>query len=235
MRPAARWSVPWPVSLAAALVLATASPAGCADELEALRRVNEQLRRERELAAGGEFYLRLDAEHARLALMLGGVVLDDYAVAALERGVPEVLFVDRRPATGWDLVALSGGRLEPERERDRIEIQAPPVVEGASPPPPPVPIAAEDSYSVPSAYRIVFAGGVSLEVRSKGAGGRNRSALRRIIDFVALRGADLRTALGLGPRETVRLRVTLDPDDAAALYRSLPPDVRFLAVGLPAR
>jgi hypothetical protein len=197
--------------------------------------VNEQLRRERELAAGGEFYLRLDAEHARLALMLGGVVLDDYAVAALERGVPEVLFVDRRPATGWDLVALSGGRLEPERERDRIEIQAPPVVEGASPPPPPVPIAAEDSYSVPSAYRIVFAGGVSLEVRSKGAGGRNRSALRRIIDFVALRGADLRTALGLGPRETVRLRVTLDPDDAAALYRSLPPDVRFLAVGLPAR
>ena len=35
---------------------------------------------------------------------------------------------------------------------------------------------------MPSPYRIVFAEGVSLEVRSKGEGGRNRSALRRFAD-----------------------------------------------------
>jgi len=222
--------------LAAVLALAAAPPPLSADaEADTLRRGNEQLRRERELATGGEFYLRLDAGKGRLSLMLGGVVLDDYRADDLERGVPEVFFVDRRPPSGWDLVAFSRGRLEPERERDRIEIQAPPVVEGASPPPPPIPTTAEDSYSVPSPYRILFSEGVSLEVRSKGAGGRNRSAVRRLADLLALRWADWRSALLRRSGDRVRLRVTLDPNDAAALYRSLPPEVRFLVVGLPAR
>jgi hypothetical protein len=220
--------------MAAALALAAAPSLSSADRVaDALRRRNEQLRHERDLASGKEFYLRLDAEGGRLALMLGGVVLDDYAVVALERGVPEVMFVDRHPGAGWDLAALSHGRLDPERERDRIEVQAPPVVEGASPPPPPIPPAAEESYSVPSTYRVVFTEGVSLEVRSRGLGGRNRSAFQRLGDFVALRWEDWKSALGFGPREHVRLRVTLDPGDAAAIYRSLPPDVRFLVVGLP--
>jgi hypothetical protein len=231
-RPALRSLSP----LAAVLALAAAPSLFSADrEAGALRRRNEQLRHERDLASGKEFYLRLVAERGRLALMLGGVVLDDYAVVTLERGVPEVLFVARHPREGWDLVALSHGRLDPERERDRIEIQAPPVVEGASPPPPPIPSAAEESYSVPSTYRVVFAEGVSLGVCSRGLGGRNRSVFQRVGDFVALHWADWRSALGLGSRERIRLRVTLDPGDAAALYRSLPPDVRFLVVGLPPR
>ena len=32
----------------------------------------------------------------------------------------------------------------------------------------------------------------------------------------------------------MRLRVTLEAEDAAALYRSLPPDVGLIVVGLPA-
>jgi len=147
--------------------------------------------------------------------------------------------VNRHPGAGWDAKAFSKGRLSPERERDRIEIVAPPPVvstPGAptpEPSPPPVPKSAEESYSVPSPYRIEFAEGVSLEVRAKGHGGRNRSLLQRFGDAVFLRLSDLGTAVGLGAKERVRLRVTLDAEDAASLYRSLPPDVGLVVIGLP--
>jgi hypothetical protein len=234
-----------------ALASPAAPPARKADDPETarLRREVERLRSERDLASGKGFYLRLDAAGQRLALMLQGVALDDYAAAGLEWGVPQVLFVDRRPAADWDVAAFSKGRLEPERERDRIEIVAPAPspaaspaagaagepVESATPSPPPVPRSAEEAYSVPSPYRIAFAEGVSLEVRAKEKGGRNRSAFQRLADAVGLRLSDLATALGIGSRERVRLRVTLEAEDAASLYRSLPPDVGLIVVGLPPR
>jgi len=246
---------PRPVLLAplAALVaaLAAAAPADSpkADDPETarLRGQVERLRRERDLASGRTFYLRLDAGQGRLALTLQGVALDDYRTESVEWGVPEVLFVDRAPGADWDAAAFSKGRLEPERERDRVEVVAPaPAPTGAaapgpapaetpSPSPPPVPKSAEESYSVPSPYRIVFAEGVALEVRAKGHGGRNRSLFQRLADAVGLRLSDLGTALGLGAKERVRLRVTLEAEDAASLYRSLPPDVGLVVVGLPSR
>ncbi len=229
-----RFSRASPAALVAALVaLAAGLTAATREELTALRRLGEQLRQERELSRGRDFYLRLDARTRRLALMLEGVVLDDYPVLALERGVPRVLFVDRRPPAGWDLVAFRGGRLDPARGRDRIEVEAPVVAEGVTPSPPPVPPTAEDTYSVPSRYRITFDGGVSLEVGSNGGGGRNRSLVRRVADAMALGWADWRGALGIGHGDRIRLRLTLQPADAAALYRSLPPDVHLLVVGLP--
>jgi hypothetical protein len=219
-----------------------AASSGSVATTAALAREVAQLRLERDLASGKGFYLRLDAARQRLALMLQGVTLDDYATAQLEWGVPEVVFVDRRPPADWDASPISRGRLEPERDRDRLEVVAPPLVaadakpaEGASPSPPPIPKSAEESYSVPSPYRVVFAEGVSLEVRAKGHGGRNRSLFRRLLDAASLRAADLASALRLGATERVRLRVTLEADDAAALYRSLPPDVGLIVVGLKPR
>ena len=207
----------------------------------ALQRTVEQLRQERALASGKGFYLRLDAAKQRLALMLQGVALGDYAMGALAWGVPQVLFVDRRPAADWDTTSFSKGHLDPERERDRLEVVAPPLVDSATSPadstppsPPPVPKSAEETYSVPSPYRIIFAEGISLEVHAKGHG-RNRTIVQRLVDATRLRMSDLATALGFGAKERVRLRVTLEPDDAAALYRSLPPDVGLIVVGLPAR
>lgn len=239
-----------PAALLALLALqaAVAAPAaGRPDPLAtaALRRSLGQLRAERDLASGSGFYLRLDAGSRRLALMLQGVTLDDYAAADLAWGVPQVAFLDRKPAPDWDARSFSKGRLDPERERDRIELVAPlpstspqpaasPAVE-ATPAPPPIPKSAEEAYSVPSAYRVVFAEGVSLEVRAKGGGGRNRSLLRRIADALSLRLSDLASALSPRAGARVRLRVTLEADDAASLYRSLPPEVGLLVVGLPAR
>ncbi len=208
----------------------------------ALKREVAQLRRERDLSAGKAFYLRLDAGRQRLTLMLQGVTLDDYATSGLEWGVPEVLFIDRRPAAGWDTEAISQGRLDPERQRDRLEVVAPaPAVgepehpAGATPSPPPAPKSAEEAYSVPSPYRIVFAEGISLEVRAKGDGRRNRSLPRRLADAAELRLADLGSALGIGSKDRIRLRVTLEAEDAASLYRSLPPDVGLTLVGLTPR
>ena len=236
-----------PATLVALLVLAAAEAASPERAPEAvpagLRHEVAQLRLERELSTGKGFYLRLDAGRKRLALMLQGVTLDEYEASGFELGVPEVLFVDRRPRSGWDTEAISKGRLDPERQRDRIEVVAPAPApapggaqptDGATPAPPPVPKSAEETVSVPSPYRIVFAEGVSVEVRSSGVG-RNRSWLRRQADSLGLRLSDLGSALGLGTRDRVRLRVTLAAEDAAALYRSLPPDVGLIIVGLPLR
>jgi hypothetical protein len=229
----------------AAAVLALAAPATRGEpegpETGRLRLEVERLRRERDLASARGFYLRLDATGRRLSLMLQGVALDDYSASSVEWGVPEVVFVSRRPGADWDALPFSRGRLEPERVRDRLEVVAPVLAAGGKGPepeesrsPPPVPMSAEEAYSVPSPYRVVFAEGVSLEVRAKGGGGRNRAALRRLADAVSLRLSDLGTALGLGASERVRLRVTLEAEDAASLYRSLPPDVCLVVVGLAA-
>ena len=230
------------VALAASGAAAPAREPSSDPATRVLQRDVAELRRERELASGKGFYLRLDATRGRLALMLQGVALDDYVASGLELGVPEVLFVDRRPRTDWELETISRGRLEPERQRDRVEIVAPAPAAGdarpasePAPSPPAIPKSAEELISVPSPYRIVFAEGVSLEVRARGAGGRNRPWLRRVADRTGLRLSDLATALGLGSQESVRLRVTLEAEDAASLYRSLPPDVGLIVVGLQPR
>ena len=88
---------------------------------------------------------------------------------------------------------------------------------------------------MPSPYRVVFGEGVSLEVRSRGEGRRNRTLLRRVVDAAGLRLADLGSALGLGSKDRIRLRVMLEAEDAASLYRSLPPDVGLIVVGLKPR
>jgi len=234
---------------AVAWLAASAAPASAATDKAVdrapaeLRREVAQLRLERDVSAGKGFYLRLDVARQRLALMLQGVTLDDYATSALELGVPEVLFLDRAPKAGWETSPISTGRLDPERQRDRTEVVAPAPTPTArpgaapapTPSPPPVPKSAEETVSVPSPYRVVFAEGVSLEVRSTSAGARNRSWARRLVDALGLRLSDLASALGLGARERVRLRVTLADEDAAALYRSLPPDVGLVVAGLAPR
>ena len=140
--------------------------------------------------------------------MLQGVALDDYAGSGLEWGVPRGAV--RRPAPRGRLgrrgllegPSRAGARAGPPRGRgaaaERRRAGRRPGPAGASPSPPPIPKSAEESYSVPSPYRIVFAEGVSLEVRSKGEGGRNRSALRRFVD--ALGPAALRPGHRPRPR-----------------------------------
>ena len=205
-----------------------------------LRRATAQLRQQLALSSRTGFYLRLDAWRGTLALVLQGVVLEEHRITRLERGEPRIVFVRRGLPEDWDVAAFSGGELDPPRERDRIEIVAPEPSTGAAGPrsetipgPPPIPATAEESYSVPSRYRIVFNEGVTIEIRSAG-GARNRSVLQRLADAASLWTHDRAGALRWSRNDRVRLRVELAAEDAAALYRSLPPDIRLVILGTAA-
>jgi hypothetical protein len=209
------------------------------DVLPALERETSSLQAELDLARGGGFYLKVDARRGQLSLLLEGVSLRDYALDSLETAAPQVLFWERSPPPDWDLKACTGGKLEPGRVRDRVEVFAPaPSLTGdeaaLKPSPPPVPLTAEEAYSVPSRYLILSAEGPTLEVTAED-GGRNRGLLRRVGDAISLRAADLLNALRASGAARVRVRLTMSAEDAAALYRSLPPDVGLLVVGLAPR
>jgi hypothetical protein len=201
-----------------------------------LERETAGLVAELELVRQGGFYLRLDARRARLSLMLEGVVLQEHPLESLETAMPQVLFWSRPPPADWDLRTYGSGTLEPERGRDRVQIVAPTPSpagdEGArEPSPPPIPPTAEEAYSVPSRYQIRFPEGPTLEITATD-GGRNRSLLQRTGDAIALRAGDLASAPRAHGARRVRLRLHLSAEDAATLYRALPPDVSLLVVGL---
>jgi hypothetical protein len=212
------------------------APATPDARLQVVERETARLQTELQLAGGKGFYLKLDARRARLSLMLEGVTLEEHALDSLEAAVPEVLFWNRTPPPDWDLRSYGGGALEPARERDRAEIVAPapsPTGDEAAlePSPPPVPPTAEEAYSVPSRYRILFSEGPTLEITAAD-GGRNRSLLRRAVDAIALRASDRVSVFRARGPGRVRLRLRMSAEDAAMLYRALPPDVGLLVVGL---
>jgi hypothetical protein len=207
--------------------------------LQALERETASRQSEQDLAQGKAFYLRLDARRGQLALMLEGVALEELPLDSLETAVPRLFFWSRPPPRDWELRSYTGGRLDPERGHDRVEVVAPapsPTGDEAAvePSPPLIPPTAEEAYSVPARYRILFAEGPTLEVTAED-GGRNRGLLRRTGDAVVLGADDLVSAFRAREAGRVRLRLRLSADDAAHLYRALPPEVGLVVVGLAPR
>jgi hypothetical protein len=211
-------------ALAAALVATPGPGAEVVDpETARLARTNEALTRLAELADGGGFYLVLEPDSARLSLMLEGAVLREYVGASLEVAVPRVLFRRRAdPLPEWRERIWRAGELDPPRRRDRIEITA-------VPPDPerpegsveiPVPPLAEEAILVPDRYFVRFADGLTLEIRP--------TKPPRGLPW-ELSWQDGLAALGWrGPSEPFRLRLHLEPANADALYRSLPPSVDLI-------
>jgi hypothetical protein len=219
----------------AAAAAASAQPSADAAS-EALARANEKLRAELELARDDVFYLRLDPGRRVLELLLRGVVLGRYSTIAVERGTPRVAFWSRERRADWDGRCYSAGQLEPARERDRIELLAPAGEPATAPSSPVAPPTAEESVSVPARWRVVFAEGLSLEVRSP-SGARHRGRRQRLGDVLSLWRADWQRATSRDAGDRVWLRVQLASQDAASLYRSLPPGVALVvhsAAGDPA-
>ena len=176
-----------------------------------------------ELSRGKRFYLLLDLDSSTLSLRLGGALLDEMPVHALEIGVPRVLFVRRGRPLAWQARTFTAGELVPSRERERVEIVAQPVTEdgggGEEPEEVGVPAPPEELYDVPSRFLVRFTEGLTLEVRPRGA---STSLLARLGDAVAA----LRPTLP----EKLRVRVEVSPEDYDGLYRSLPPEVALLAL-----
>jgi hypothetical protein len=225
------WIVP-----CAAAVAAAQPAADPARDLARLQAENAALERQIELAGGKEFYLVLDPAVPDLTLRLRGAELHRYPVLAVSVGEPRVGFVRRGERGAWQGVTFSGGRLDPPRELDRLELTPPPpdpstsLGAGASSEQkaviPPTP---EEAYPVPLRYHIRFDRGPSIEVRPREADLTSRWA--RLTTWWGARWRDTLAALRPPDGELVRLRVTLAPEDANTLYRSLPPDVKLLVKG----
>jgi hypothetical protein len=180
------------------------------------------------LASCDSFYLLLDLENSRLVLKLQGAVLRDYKYEALEVGEPRVVFRPRHLAGEWQGRIWSAGKLVPARERERTEIVPPDSTAAAdSTQPFKLPPLPEEIYRVPGRYHVRYAGGLSLEVRPQelDASVKKSSRLRTSL---ASWYHDLREALEKEPEDTIRLRLVLRPEDAASLYRALPPDTQLL-------
>jgi hypothetical protein len=230
---------PWPgVAGAVALALiiggcrrAPAPPGTDASgeaEVARLQRAVTLLERQIELASGKDFYLVLDPAAPDLTLKLRGAELQRFPVLGLQVGYPRVSWVTRRPPRPWQGFVWAEGELEPPRPTDRIVVTA---VEGAKgeeqTQAPPIPPTAEELYPVPSRYRVRFSGGLSVEIRPREADA-NMGRVARLLTGWRAKWSDVFGALRAADRDSVRLRIVLNPKDAESLYRSLPPTVRIL-------
>lgn len=193
-----------------------------------LERENAGLEREIALAGDKAFYLILDPSVPDLALKLRGAELRRYPVLALAAGVPRVAFIRTGGGAPWQGFIFSGGRLDPPRELDRLEV-VPPPSDPTSPSTevkPVIPPTPEEAYPVPLRYHIRFDKGPALEIRPREADASSRWA--RAATWWGARWRDTLAALAPPDDEVVRIRIALAPQDAYMLYRSLPPGVRLL-------
>jgi hypothetical protein len=204
-------------------------PTATAERAARLQRLNSLLQRQVELAEGKAFYLVLDPGASDLTLMLSGAELQRYPVIGLQVGEPRVFWFGRRDSRPWQDVVWSHGELDPPREIDRLVVQAPPPrKDAAEPDPPPVPLTPEEMYPVPSRYQVRFDEGRSIEVRPLDAD-KQASGLARFGAWWSAKWYDVVAAFR-ADRDGVRLRIVLNPKDAASLYRSLPPAVRLIVL-----
>jgi hypothetical protein len=225
----------------AAVVLLGRGTAGAAADPEAGSRRSLQqlaadvslLEKRAALANSDSFYLLLDMQNSRLVLLLRGAVLRDYKYEALEVGEPRVVFRSRHLAGQWQGRIWTAGNLVPAREHDRVEIVPPDSTAAAdSTQPFKLPPLPEEAYPVPARYHVRYTGGLSLEVRPQQLDSSVKRTSRMAATF-AVWYHDLREAIAKEPEDTIRLRLVLRPEDAASLYRALPPDTHLLI--LPAR
>jgi hypothetical protein len=216
---------------ALALLAASTAPAVAptADELARLSFQNDLLGKQLVLAKGKEFYLLLDPQGGTLKLMYRAALLQQYTVNGLEVGVPRVAFKTRSDLEAWRGRVWENGALDPPRELDRVEVQAPPPTAAGTEIEVPVPPTPEEKYPVPHRYHVRFAGGLSIEIRPPGSDVAQGFWAR-------LRGswsswwADATAAMSSAPTDTVRLHLVMSKQDAESLYRALPPGTKLLVL-----
>jgi hypothetical protein len=206
-------------------------------ELMKLARETQRLGQLAELASGDDFYLLLDPAKATLQLQLRGVVLREYSVRGITVGRQRVRFRMQPGPSDWESRVWKDGSLDPVREDNRIEIIPPkPDANGNLPEPEPVHVPLPEEKVAPSDFCVRFTEGFSLEVASPGpeigpgAAKDEPGFFGRIERGVNGWWASWRRFLNATPDDRLRLRVTLDQNDARALYRSLPPGVGLLVL-----
>jgi len=206
---------------------AAAPAADVHSQIARLQRSTNLLQRQIDLANGKDFYLVLDPAAGDITLMLMGAELQRYQVLGLQVGQPRVAWMTRPDPRAWQDIVWAHGELDPPRQIDRFVMQAaPPTKEGteATPPVPPTP---EEMYPVPSRYHVRFDDGLSIEIRPLDTD-TEAGRFARLRAWFTAKWHDAKDAAFDRERDAVRLRIALNPKDAASLYRSLPPAVRLL-------
>jgi hypothetical protein len=158
--------------------------------------------------------------------MLKGAELRRYPVLALEIADPQVAFVSRGESHDWQGKIWIGGTLVPQREQDRVEIKAPPQGSDVPESAPAIPPTPEEKYPVPPRYGIRYQGGLFVEIRPEGDDPSHDTFGHRLSAW----WEDFKEALRPEPSDRIRLRLTLQLEDARAVYRSLPPDTKLFAL-----
>jgi hypothetical protein len=220
------------VALVAVLAGAATPPAGptpSADELTRLALRNDLLAKQVDLAKAKEFYLLLDPQAQTLCLMYHAALLQQYRVEGLEVGVPRVVYKPRTDVSRWEGRIWEKGALDPVRELDRVEVQAPPPTKEGTEIEIKVPQTPEEKYPVPARYHIRFAGGLSIEVRPPGTEAES-GFWSRLMSGLASWWADAKDASRSTPTDALRLHLVMSKKDAESLYRALPPDTRLLVL-----
>ncbi|MFN8060643.1 MAG: hypothetical protein U0Q12_15925 [Vicinamibacterales bacterium] len=187
-----------------------------ADERDRLARDGRVLEQRLALASADVFYLVLSPAERELTLMLKGAELQVFPLERVEIGAPRVAFRSR-PVLEWAGVVWRSGELQPERVVPRVEIAS-----GADDTPPPVPALPEDVIRVPARFRVAFADGLVVDVRTMdetadGLWTRARERLRAAW-----------SAFADDPAARLRVRLTMSRASAESFYRSLPPDASLL-------
>jgi len=202
--------------------------AAALDARRALATENARLEALAELAKTPDFYLVLDANAGTLRLMLHGAELRTFPVLEVQVGSPRIGFFRRAAPTPWQGVVWTDGALDPPREMERVELAVPPPGAEEAPPAtiPPTP---EEAFPTPLRFHLSFPGGPAIEVRPLDADDAAGLFSRMAAAWVSYWG-DLWAALATPPDERVRLRLTLSPDEAGMLYRSLPPNVSLIVL-----
>jgi hypothetical protein len=211
------------------LALLVAAPAGTGSDLARLSLENSLLQKQVDLAKAKDFYLLIDPQAQTLKLMYRAALLQEYHVDGLEVGVPRVVFKTRTDVSRWEGRVWEKGALDPARELDRVEMQAPPPTKEGTELEVQVPQTPEEKYPVPTRYHIRFAGGLSIEVRPPGSDA-DRGFWARLRERFSAWWADAKAASKIKPDDTVRLHIALSKKDAESLYRALPPDTKLLVL-----
>jgi len=199
-----------------------------ADVTRSLMVENANLEALAELAKGEAFYLVLDAPAGTLKLMFKGAELRTFAIEEVQVGLPRVGYLERTAVGAWRGRIWTGGELDPPREIERVHLAVP--EPGAEEEPevliPPTP---EEAYPAPLRYHLSFPGGPALEIRPLDSA-EDAGFWSRLASWWVSYWSDLWAAFATEPDERVRLRLQLSPDEAGALYRSLPPNISLLVV-----
>ena len=200
---------------------------------------NAALKARVDLAQKGEFYLLLDPASARLKLMLKGATLQSYPIESIRVGRPRVAYKQLGSDPQWVGRIWSKGQLTPQRERERVEIIAPPVSNAAESdtatgPTVPIPPTPEEAFEVPAMFWVRYAPGLSLEVlAAEPKPGEKPEPRQERPSHRSVWWRNALSAIRAAERDQVRVQLTLSSTDAASLYRCLPPDAALLVLPPP--